>query len=353
MQHLIIWSDRFLRIRFVLTCCVFMFFYAIKLTYEKHKELVPIIKRDDKMTPIAEELSCYYINDRNLFLSTEDPSFSPPSKNKSIFFIETACKEEISMFHACVIESAAMAHPESKIYVLFSYPITKLQTKEYLGQVLNNYPNVFAARIHIAQYAKGTALESILVEDIKKTRHPIEDISNVLKIVTLYKWGGTVLSNDMMVLRSFEDLPKNLIATKSNEASSSILSFAKDEVGTNLTNEIMKEFAKTFDTKSRYVNRLETTIMRVLKRMCPDIFTYKFRECNGFKVFAEDFFFPTHIPNPAPYVDEGTESIEVEMPYTFHIKNMDFSSYPSEEWPSENLARIFCPHVFELKLKIG
>ncbi|KAJ8727697.1 hypothetical protein PYW07_001816 [Mythimna separata] len=329
-----------------------MFFYTTKVIYEDYVDIEPIVILDDKIIAKLEEISCYDKDDRSIFLSTEDPTFSPPPKDKSIFFIEAACKEEMSMLHACVIESAAVAHPESKIYVLFSYSITESQIKGYFGKLLS-YPNIFAARIHITQYAKGTALESILVKDIKKTRHPIEDITNVLKLVTLHKWGGTVLSSDMMVIRSFEDLPKNWIAKKNNAASSKILSLAKDDVGTNITNEIIKEFAKTYDTKSRYVNRLETTLIRVLKRRCSDIFTSKSGECNGFKVFKEDFFFPIRIPSPAPYADEGTESDEEEMPYTFHIKNMDFSSYPSEEWPSEDLARIFCPSIFEFKLKIN
>lgn len=42
-----------------------------------------------------------------------------------------------------------------------------------------------------------------------------------------------------------------------------------------------RELVNTFDPNSRHFNRLEAIFIRVLKRICPNIFTSKSGECNG------------------------------------------------------------------------
>ena len=204
-------------------------------TYEDYAEM----KREDKMflKDDSDEISCYYKNEGDVLPSVEDPRFVP--NNKSIFYIDSTCRGELTMMHACVAESAAAANPEWSIYLLFSYPLTDSLSKRFLAELLT-YPNINAARIHLDKYAKGTVLESILVNDIKKSKHPIVDASNMLKIVTLHRWGGITLDNDMLIIRSFDDLPSNWVVKVNNELSSEALSVSKDDVGRNITGELMK-----------------------------------------------------------------------------------------------------------------
>lgn len=235
----IIWIIRCSGIRFVLTCCVFMFFYALKVTYEYFTQTEPIfVKNGEKLLIKNNDISCYYMNDGNMFHIIEDKTFSP--NNNSIFFIETGCNKKMTMLQACVIESAAIVHPESKIYILFSFSITESLIKGYFEEVLSNYPNIYASRIHIVEYAKGTVFGSILANDIIKRRQPVKDVMNILKVITLYKWGGIVLDSDMLVISSFEDLPENWVVKMNNRISTGILSFGKDDLGKNITSAIMK-----------------------------------------------------------------------------------------------------------------
>lgn len=60
------------------------------------------------------------------------------------------------------------------------------------------------------------------------------------------------------------------------------------------------------------------------------------------------------MPEPTPYFDEsGAEERDNVIPYTFPLTNMDFSSYRTDEhWPSESLARIFCPKLYEFRISL-
>lgn len=234
MRQIVIWVIRRRRIRFVLLNCVLIYLFVVLFTHENDAEIK--LKNKIFSRTELEDISCYYKNDDDVLLSFEE-SFSP--KNNSIFYIDSTCNGELTMLHACVAESAAAANPEWAIYLLFTFPITDSLSKKILAALLT-YPNINAGRIHIAEYAKGTVLESILVNEIKKSKHPIEDATNMLKMITLHKWGGISLDNDMMNLRAFDDLPKNWVVKKNNRLSSEVLSFAKDDVGRNITSEVMK-----------------------------------------------------------------------------------------------------------------
>lgn len=227
---------RLRRIRFVLTFCVLVFLYTILVSY---MEIDTVIKLSEKMFAKTEvdDIKCYYEKEGDVLPSTEDPSFSP--KTNSIFFIDSSCKGKLTMMQARIAESAAIANPQWHIYVLLSYPIRDSISKKALVQLLA-YPNVNVARIYIAQFAKGTAVESILANNIKKSKHPIQDTSNILKIVTLNKWGGIFLDNDMIVIKTFDDLPKNFLVEERKGVSSGILSFTKDDFGRNVTSEILR-----------------------------------------------------------------------------------------------------------------
>lgn len=175
---------------------------------------------------------------RDALPSAEDPNFSP--KAKSIFFHETY-SSRLTARQACAVEAAARAHPNKEIYVLFSAPVTKYELRTGCLADLLQIPNVKFLRLHVAEYARGTVVQSMLLNDVIQSRFRIQHTADILGILTLHKWGGIYLDSDMIVTKSLEDLPANFVAkeTKSDFASA-IISFAKDEIGTNVTNNIIK-----------------------------------------------------------------------------------------------------------------
>ncbi|XP_063897391.1 lactosylceramide 4-alpha-galactosyltransferase [Helicoverpa armigera] len=171
--------------------------------------------------------------------SAEDPSFVPGAK--SIFFHDTSCRGGLTIRQACSVEAAARAHPEHIIYVLFSCPVTNCAQKTTCLATLLEFPNVKFLRVDITEFSKGTAVQSIVLNDIKLSQYPIQHAADILRILTLNKWGGMYLDTDMIVTRSLEHLPKNFVAKENlDDVASGILSFAKDGIGANITNKILE-----------------------------------------------------------------------------------------------------------------
>ncbi|KOB69440.1 putative Lactosylceramide 4-alpha-galactosyltransferase [Operophtera brumata] len=164
----------------------------------------------------VEDVSCHYAVTGDA-LEPIDTHFAPASN--SIFFHETSCRGGLNSRQACSIESAARAHPGRTIYVLFSAPINKISLEDIIMELLKKFSNIKFRRVHLVEYAKGTPLE-LLVEGgaLNRTRWPISHTSDVLRFLTLYKWGGVYLDLDTVVAKSLDGLPKNW-AARENDAS--------------------------------------------------------------------------------------------------------------------------------------
>lgn len=181
----------------------------------------------------------YYSDEGDALPSAEDPSFAP-EMNKSIFFHETSFKGELTARKACSVEAAARAHPKREIYVLFSAPVTDYALRTgWIGKLLQ-FPNVKFLRVHIAEYSKGTIIQSILLNDLKESRYPIQHTADILRMLTLNRWGGISLDTDMIIVRSLDYLPPNWIVKQGQKyVAPGILSFSKDEIGSNITSSIL------------------------------------------------------------------------------------------------------------------
>lgn len=178
----------------------------------------------------VEDVSCHYEFTSDALKPTNG-DFAPSSN--SIFFHETSCKGGLNSRQACSVESAARAHPDREIYVMFSAPVSKINLEDVSIQILKKFSNVKFRRVHIVEYAKGTPVEKLVASGaLNRTRWPISHTSDVLRFLTLYKWGGVYLDLDMIVAKPLDDLPKNWAARESDDTiASSVLAFYRDEIG--------------------------------------------------------------------------------------------------------------------------
>lgn len=138
----------------------------------------------------------------------------PTLGDKHIIFIETRCLLDDSQSHnglglilhkrqSCVIESAAKMNPDYKVYLLYSCPIngTLEDSSEYVKTIFT-YPNVNLWKLHIARHFSKTPLEKWDFQAaIKSSEWPNEHSSDVLRFLTLWKYGGTYLDLDVVILK--------------------------------------------------------------------------------------------------------------------------------------------------------
>lgn len=156
----------------------------------------------------AAPINCYDATTNDI----DDISDVPPEKEDSIFFHETSCSSAagngdfvFTPRQACAVESAAKANPNSEVNVLFLSPIKLKEssnTKNVAVQALLTYPNIRFKHVNLERYVKNTPLEVwCKSEPLKKSLWPTSHASDVMRYLTLWKYSGTYLDLDVVVLK--------------------------------------------------------------------------------------------------------------------------------------------------------
>ena len=136
----------------------------------------------------------------------------PVPGEKHIIFLETQCvlndyvrdKQSglaITQRQACAVASAAKTNPDSKIYLLYTCSIIGNlgDSPEYVKEMLS-YPNIRIWKLVISDYIKGTPLETWdFLRKVRASKWPVIHASDILRIITLWKYGGTYLDMDFVI----------------------------------------------------------------------------------------------------------------------------------------------------------
>lgn len=154
-------------------------------------------------------------------------SHTPTGKHNA-FYLETSCATPASTINLtprqlCAVESAAKNSPNWNIYVLFAANIGFLNdtsSTEYkmLDAVLSTYTNIKFLRLNITNYGNGTPLSDWMRDGKMFDSDYINShLSDVLRYLTLYKYGGTYLDLDVVVLKNLDEAGVNYSGAESNE----------------------------------------------------------------------------------------------------------------------------------------
>ncbi|KAG8306134.1 hypothetical protein J6590_055107 [Homalodisca vitripennis] len=150
----------------------------------------------------AGEIACYYDNSQNTL-----EQFSPPvASDKGIFFLETSCHSEpgihLTPRQACAVESAAKMNPTMDVYVLFPSPVVDNISHPSHLQELLSYTNVRLRHLPMDLYFQDSPLAEWYSSGILRTsRWPRSHASDILRYLTLWKFGGIYLDLDVVVIK--------------------------------------------------------------------------------------------------------------------------------------------------------
>lgn len=147
-------------------------------------------------------ISCYFKDKDSSSLIELNPS--EVTKN-SIFFIETSCNHEnginLNLRQGCAIESAAYLNPNTKVFVLFVAPSFINNGSEVINR-LNIYTNIHLRHINFIKYTHKTPLQDFVASNTIFTSHwPVSHASDLLRFLTLWKFGGTYLDLDVVLMK--------------------------------------------------------------------------------------------------------------------------------------------------------
>ena len=122
----------------------------------------------------------------------------------NIFFLETNhLRETLDVRQLCSIESAAKHNPSANVYVRV------LKAKLNVSEIFETYPNIKWSIINLNEEFKETPLEEwwksgkiISTADYVRYAH----LSDILRLMYVYKYGGFYSDLDAITLKSFKPL---------------------------------------------------------------------------------------------------------------------------------------------------
>ncbi|XP_026727555.1 lactosylceramide 4-alpha-galactosyltransferase-like [Trichoplusia ni] len=292
--------------------------------------------------------SCHYTNFEDA-LEAADAKFSLPLW--SIFFIESSCHGGLNSRQACSIESAARAHPLWQITVFFLSPVSEHTLNHSCLRTLKQFRNVKFVRIKIKEFTEDTPLESMISEKhLQNSSFPVENYSNALRYLILYKWGGIYLDTDMLVIKSLSPLGANWVGTEDRRhINAAALGISSDTIGTQFAADLLGEFTREYKARVSGANGPKL-ITRVLeKNWC---YPYQFKEwstmtCRGISVYSPRLFYPVHYRKGRELFESSNLDILNNVTYAVHTWNRLTKNYTiSNNSPYERLAKRYCPSIY-------
>lgn len=279
-----------------------------------------------------------------------------PHNGTNIFFHETSCLAggvaRLSVRQACAIESAARTNPNTNVFVLFASPagFERGQPRAAVFEVLAGYANVHVRNLNLWTYTEDTPAERWMrAGELFNSSYLGVHMADMLRLVSLYKWGGTHIDLDFVVRRSFERLPATFASEElEGYVTNALLGFAESGVGHLMAKQLLAEFVGNFDGKIFAANG-PALLKRVFHELCRKENLF---ECPLIKIYKKTEFFAVYGTVWEKLFDRehATESLEmVKDSLAVHFWNALSGHRPvmiGDGSAYEMLAREFCPKVF-------
>lgn len=319
-----------------------------------------------QLAKIREVRQCYTLkeSDHNVQLFDDIEKF-PPKPDKSIFFIDSTClkstRVDLNARQACAIESAAKLNPNRDVYILYLSPVGFPRDKPDTPIItaLRSYKNIHFRNVNIYKYSQNTPAEQWIKQDrIFTSENFVVHLSDYLRFVTLYKFGGIYEDLDFINIKTFNNLPPNFAADQNDEyINNSAIGFASKGFGHTFIEKILRECFEEYDPNEWDYNG-PMAIQRAIQKICKttelvDMMRNDF--CGDFKITPQAVFFPLKpffeafetnselVANTKSQITNETVAIHLWSSRTARIsilKETDTSIYLS-------LAKKYCSKSFE------
>jgi lactosylceramide 4-alpha-galactosyltransferase len=230
----------------------------------------------------------------------------------------------------------------------------KLEMSPVLAALLA-YPNIHLNRLDLRELSTGSPLEGFIESDrLHDSKFIVSHSSDVLRLLMLWKYGGTYLDLDVIVRKRLDSVKTNFVCDDvGNIVNGAVMNFVNTKAGRVLVEEFMTDLAINFNGTGWGCNG-PYMITRVLKRLCKTNETLEMvamQDCEGFHVLPRHFCYPIMGFTWADLFNENFgESVmrQVNESIVVHFwNNLSKSTQLSVNSSAgyARLARLFCPKV--------
>lgn len=135
-------------------------------------------------------------------------------------------------------------NPNRDVFILFAaqvgIPSDDLSSSMF--KALTSYPNINFRSVDWYNYAIHTPAEGWINKDIILTSpYYIAHLSDFIRLVTLYKYGGIHFDLDFIIKKSLEDMPENFAGAERNDSiSNAVVGFQSNNIGHKIVEMILR-----------------------------------------------------------------------------------------------------------------
>ncbi|XP_014225100.1 lactosylceramide 4-alpha-galactosyltransferase-like isoform X3 [Trichogramma pretiosum] len=223
-----------------------------------------------------------------------------------------------------------------------------------ISKLLKYYPNIQVRRILVEEYMKYTPIEKWFASGIlQSSRWPNSHMSDILRYLTLWKFGGIYLDLDVVVTTSLVNLTNFAGAEDWMDVAAGVISFSENGLGRRIANGCLRDLMRNF-RGDLWGNNGPGVITRTLQKFCSVKYAKDMtsKRCNGFKVFPPSVFYPIFYKDWRRYFQ--TEDFNATMKLinsarAIHLWNkLSFAEkvYHNSKVPYAIIAEKYCPHTF-------
>ena len=267
-----------------------------------------------------------------------------PLSDQDVFFLETSGHEYLNPRQICSIEAASHIYQDLHVHLFMISPVLKLTPAVAVLLTLNN---VKIYHLDLGQYFYRTPLEEWYNAETWKSSHwPVSHMSDALRFITLFKFGGIYMDLDAIALKALRC--KNCIGRESeNWVAAGVMKF---EYGHQFISDCIIELKDNFRGDIWGYNGPQLAT-RVLEKWCGRdkiIGKYEGFVCKGIEILPISAFYAVPwIDWKLFFIEEKSEEIVkklIESSYVMHVWNRFSAKTPVHLSSKEPYAIIASNH---------
>ncbi|XP_034639160.1 lactosylceramide 4-alpha-galactosyltransferase [Trachemys scripta elegans] len=280
----------------------------------------------------------------------------PPPPPGDIFFVETSEKTNPSFLFMCSVESAARAHPETKVVILMKGLANRNFTlpKHWGFSLLSCFPNVEIRPLDLNDLFSGTPLADwYLVAQHRWEPYFLPILSDACRIAIMWKFGGIYLDTDFIVLKNLKNLTNALGTQSKYVLNGAFLSFEAKHKFIELC---MQDYVDNYNGWI-WGHQGPQLLTRVFKKWCSIRSLRSSKSCKGVSTLPREAFYPIRWQDWKKYF-EVVSSSELHRlfknTYAVHIWNKKSQGTRFEITSKALLAQLhshYCPSTYGIMKK--
>ncbi|XP_077493768.1 lactosylceramide 4-alpha-galactosyltransferase-like isoform X2 [Amblyomma americanum] len=275
---------------------------------------------------------------------------APNESERNFFFLETAGASCINDRAACSIESAALRNPDYTVWLL---TILDMRGCRFLEN-LRYLPNFRLLNIDLNTLVRDSVLVHWYIKD-DWIRSPfrINHLSDALRLLILWRYGGVYADMDVLILRSFGKLRNVLAREHFPDLGNSVMVFERKHP---FLLRCLEEFSWTYKSH-KWAHNGPRLLERVLAWFCPRNLLGKIPlvECSGVTVLPSVSFYPvSYLEWQKAFFRNATVAVmrATTESYALHLWNSYSRSAEVQRGSAYDVLRkALCPKTYALLKK--